>query len=150
MEARESEKVLCDIHDGPVEGHFSGNTTVQKFMWASLYWLTLFKYSHAYASKCMVYQKCAGRGKKLVAPLQPIAMEEPFQQWGLDVIGDIFLHSSKQRRYILTTTYYFMWWAEVVPLKQVNYYEVINFLKENTISRFGVSNSLVFDNATYF
>jgi len=29
-------------------------------------------------------------------PLQPIVVEEPFKQWGLDVIGEIFCHSSKK------------------------------------------------------
>jgi len=36
----------------------------------------------------------------------------------LDIIGEIFPHSSKQHRYILTVTDYFTWWIEAVPLKQ--------------------------------
>jgi len=43
-----------------------------------------------------------------------------------------------------------MRWIEVVPLKQVNDQEVINFLKKNIISRFNVPTLLVFDNAMYF
>jgi len=77
-------------------------------------------------------------------------MEEPFKQWHLYVIGEIFLHSSKQHHYILIATNYFIWWIEEIILKGVNDEEVINFLKQNIISRFGIPTSLVFDNATYF
>lgn len=43
-----------------------------------------------------------------------------------------------------------MQWLEVVLLKQVNDHEVIIFLLQNIISRFGIPVSLVFYNATYF
>lgn len=92
------------------------------------YWPTMFKDAQAYAHKCLVFQKCARRNKKSAAPLQPIAMEESFQQWGLDVIGEKFLHLSKQYHYTLIGTYYFTQWIELVPLKQVKDQEVINFL----------------------
>jgi len=58
-------------------------------------------------------------------------------------------HTSKKNHYILTTTNYTRW-VEAVPLKQVNDQEVINLLKKNIISRFDVSTSPVFYNATYF
>jgi hypothetical protein len=37
-----------------------------------------------------------------------------------------------------------------VPLVKVNEEVVINFLEQHIIMRFGIPNSLVFDNATYF
>ena len=43
-----------------------------------------------------------------------------------------------------------MRWTEVVPLKQGNNQEVINFLQQNIISRFDIPTSLVCDNETYF
>eukprot|EP00253_Pinus_taeda_P020322 PITA_20322 len=55
-EVHESEKVLQDLHDRPIGGHFTGNTTTHKVMQASFYWPTLFKDAHAYARKCPVYQ----------------------------------------------------------------------------------------------
>jgi len=54
------------------------------------------------------------------APLHPVAVTEQFQKWGLDIIGEIFPHSSKKHRYVLTSTDYFTWWMEEVPVKQVN------------------------------
>lgn len=80
----------------------------------------------------------------------PTVVTELFQQWGVDIIVDIFPHSSKQHCYILTTTYYFTQWVEVVPLKQVNDQEVTNFLQQNIMSCFGISISLFFYNEMYF
>jgi hypothetical protein len=71
------------------------------------YWPTLFKDAHAYSRSCEACQKVAGREHKVVIPLQPVAIEEPFEQWGLDIIGEINPHSSKQHKYILTATDYF-------------------------------------------
>jgi hypothetical protein len=71
------------------------------------YWPTLFKDSHAYAWKCQECQKAAGRERKPAFPLQPVTIECPFQQWGLDVIGEINPNSSKLHKYIITTTNYF-------------------------------------------
>ena len=52
--------------------------------------------------------------------------------------------------YIITTVDCFRRWLEALPLKQVNESQVISFLNQNIIMRFGVPISLVFDNATYF
>lgn len=128
-EAYESEKVLQDLHDGTTGGHFAESTIAHKVMRAGFYWPTLFKDAHACARKCLVCRRCTDRVRRSAAPLHPVVVTEPFQQWGLDIIGEIFLHSSKQDRYILTITNYFMRWTKEVLLKQVNNQEVINFLQ---------------------
>jgi uncharacterized protein (DUF1919 family) len=79
-----------------------------------------------------------------------MTIDEPFQQWGLDIIGEINPNSSKQHKYILTTTDYFTRWIEVVLLIKVNEVVVIRFIEQQLITRFGVPFVLVFYNATYF
>jgi hypothetical protein len=91
-----------------------------------------------------------GREKRAVVPLQPVAISRPFEQWGLDIIGEITPSSSKQHRYILTATNYFTKWAEVIPLTHVNEKVVIQFIEQQLITRFGMSSILVFDNVAYF
>lgn len=150
LEAHESKKVLQDLHDRSTRDHFPRNTTAHKVMRASFYWPTLFKDAHAYTHKCLVYQWCTDKARRIATPLHLAVVVESFQQWGLDVIGEIFPHSSKEHHYILTTIDYFMWWSEVVPLKQVNDQELINFHQQKIISRFGVLVSLVFYKAMYF
>jgi len=143
-------KVLSELHDGPVGGHFGGDTIAHKILHAGYYWPTLFKDAHAYAKKCKFCQTLAGRERKPTFPLQPVVIEEPFEQWGLDIIGEITPTSSQLHKYILTTTDYFTRWIESIPLKIVDQDQVISFTEHFIITRFGVSHTLIFDNASYF
>ena len=77
-------------------------------------------------------------------------VQNPFEQWGLDVVIEINLNSSKFISILLKSTDYFSRWTEAIPLKDINDNEVIQFLQQNIITRFGVPSYLVFDNATYF
>eukprot|EP00253_Pinus_taeda_P022046 PITA_22046 len=86
LEYDEAQWVLKDLLDESVGGHYVGDTTTHKVMRAGFYWPTLFKDAHDYVQKCSVCQKHAGRQARSSTPLQPIAVKEPFQQWGLDII----------------------------------------------------------------
>jgi hypothetical protein len=80
------DKVLKELHDGFVGGHFVGNTTTHKILRAGYYWPTLFKDSHTYTRNCKTYQITIGREKKAAIPLQLVIVSRPFEQWGLDII----------------------------------------------------------------
>jgi hypothetical protein len=82
--------------------------------------------------------------------LQPIVVESPFEQWGLEIVSEINPQSSKKQRYILTPTDYFNRWTEAILLTKVNDEVVTNFLEHHIITRFGMHNSHVFNNETYF
>jgi hypothetical protein len=79
-----------------------------------------------------------------------VTISRPFEQWGIDIIGEINPNSSKQHKYILTTTDYFTRWSESIPLTHVNEKVVIQFLEQHIMTRFGVPSVLVFDNVAYF
>eukprot|EP00253_Pinus_taeda_P004730 PITA_04730 len=150
IEKTEAQKVLQELHDGPIGGHFGGDTTAHKIIHASYYWPTLFKDSHEYVRKCRMCQTASGRQRKPTFPLQPVNIEQPFEQWALDIIREIIPHTSKQHRYILTSTYYFTKWVEAIPLKVANSEAIIDFIDQFIITRFGIPNALIFDNASYF
>ena len=83
-------------------------------------------------------------------PLQPVKVEQPFEQWGLDVISEIVPHSSKYSRYILLAMDYFTKCVEATPLKLANSESIIEFIDQIIITRFGIRHALIFDNASYF
>jgi hypothetical protein len=91
-----------------------------------------------------------GREKRVVVPLQLVTISKPFEQWGLDVKGEITLNSLKQHKYILTATDYFTKWAEAIPLTHMNKKVVIQFIEQQLITRFGMPSILVFENVAYF
>jgi hypothetical protein len=82
--------------------------------------------------------------------LHSIVVEKAFSQWGLDVVGPINPKYRKGHIYILTTTDYFTKWSEPMALKKVDDEELIKFLKDNILSRFGVPDKFITDNGLIF
>ena len=150
LEHEDANKVVAELHDGPTGGHFSGDTTTHKILRAGYYWTTLFRDAHAHVRKCDTCQRCIGRQAKAVGPLKPVIILEPFEQWGIDIIGEINPNSSLQHKYILKETNYFTRWVEAITLQKVNEDAVMDFLQNHIMTRFGVPISLVFYNASYF
>ena len=77
-----------------------------------------------------------GRERRPTFPLHSITIENPFGQWGLDVVDEINLNSLKLHKYILSATDYFSKWTETIPLKVINDTEVIQFLQRNIVTWF--------------
>ena len=118
------DQVLIELHNGKAGRHFGGETTTHKILRAGYYLPTLFKYAHAYSRRCQISQVNVGRERRHAFPLQPVTVQNTFEQQGLDVVSEINQNSSKLHKYILTTTYYFSRWVEVIPLKSINDNEV--------------------------
>ena len=70
--------------------------------------------------------------------------------WGLDFIGQINPPSSKGHRFVLVATYYFTKWTKAVPLKNITHREVIEFITEHIIHRFGIPQTLTTDEGSSF
>jgi len=92
----------------------------------------------------------AKRQKFSPLPLIPVHVDEPFRQWGLDLIGQINPPSSVQQKWILTTTDYFTKWVEAIPARNATDSVVIKFMEENMLSRFGCPFKIITDNAYVF
>jgi hypothetical protein len=89
LEREDANKFLKELHDGLAGGHFAGDTTAHKIMRAGYYWPTLFKDAHAYARNCKTCQISTRREKRETIPLQSVIVSRSFEQWGLDIIGEI-------------------------------------------------------------
>jgi hypothetical protein len=73
-----------------------------------------------------------------------------FRGWGMDMIGKINPPSSKGHQYILAIMYYFTKWVEAIPMKSVTSKDVINFIKEHVIHRFGIPQTIMTDGGSVF
>ena len=100
--------------------------TAHKTLTVGYYWPTLFKDAHAYAQKCQICQVNAGMEIRPTFPLQPVTVQNPFEQWGLDVVSEINPNSSKLHKYVLATTDYISRCTEAIPSKVINDNEVNN------------------------
>ena len=146
----EAKQVMEDFHKGDCGGHLFWKTTTNKIMRARYYWPTLFTDVFKAIKSCHNYHIFEGKQKLQPLPLKPIEVSAPFQQWGLDFIGEIHPSSSGQHRWILTATDYFRKWIEAIPTRQATDAVIITFLENNILSRFGCPNKLIIDNVAAF
>ena len=73
---------------------FSEDTRAHKILKYGYYWPTFFKDAHAHVQKCDTCQRSVGRQAKAARPLKPMIISEPFEQWGIDIIEEIYPNSS--------------------------------------------------------
>jgi hypothetical protein len=150
LDKEQSVEVMHQFHSSICGGHHYWKTTAHKILRAGYYWPTLFSDVFSFVKSCDKCQRFAGRQQLKSLPLKPIHVNGPFQQWGLDFIGEINPHSSGQHKWILVATDYFTKWIEAIPTKNANHQVVIKFLNENIFTRFGCPTKLVTDNAAAF
>jgi ribonuclease HI len=146
----ETPQVIEEFHEGICGGHHAWRATAYKILRAGYYWPKLFSDVNAKVRACHSCQIFAGKQKLPALPLVPVKTEAPFQQWGLDFIGEINPHSSAQHKWILTATDYFTKWVEAIPTKRATDSVVIDFLENNILTRFGCPRKIVTDNAQAF
>eukprot|EP00253_Pinus_taeda_P033485 PITA_33485 len=115
---KEAKKVMEDFREGDCGGHLFWKSTANKILRAGYYWRTLFADVYKVVKSCHKCHIFEGRQKLQPFPLKPIEVSAPFQQWGLDFIGEIHPASSGQHRWILTVTDYFTKWIEAIPTRQ--------------------------------
>jgi transposase InsO family protein len=146
----ESKRLLVDFHSGFCGGHFAAKTTAHKILRAGYYWPTIFSDVHKMVRGCQQCQLFTGKQKLAALPLQPVVVEAPFQQWGLDFIGQFKDNSSNGYTWIITATDYFTKWVEAIPTKSATDKVVMDFLEDKIITRFGVPAKITTDNAKAF
>jgi len=145
----ESNKLTKEFHSGSCGGNLYWKSIVNKILRAYFYWPTIFADVFKTVSTCHQCYIFEGRRKLLPLPLRPVVVEDPFQQRGLDFIGEIKPSSSGKYRWILTATDYFTKWIEAIPCKLYSHTVAIKFLEE-IISIFGVPRKILTDNAKDF
>ena len=69
-----------------------------------------------YYKGCQDYQCFGNVHKSPTSAMNPIIKPWPFRGWGIDLIGQIFLPSSKGHKFILVAMDYFAKWVEAIPL----------------------------------
>jgi hypothetical protein len=146
----EATKVMNEFHSSECGGHHYWKTTAHKILRSGYYWPSLFSDVYEFVKVCDKCQRFEGKKQLKSLPLKPIVITGPFQQWGLDFIGEIHPPSSGQHRWILVATDYFTKWIEAIPTRNANHTVIINFLQENIFARFGCPKRLVADNAAAF
>jgi transposase InsO family protein len=143
----ESKRLMTEFHSGFCGGHFTEKTTAHKILRAGYYWPTIFSNVHKMVKSCQLF---TGKQKLAALSLWPVVVEAPFQQWGLDFLGQFKDNSSNGYTWILTATDYFTKWLEAIHTKWETNKVVIDFLEDGIITRFGVPAKITTDNSKAF
>ena len=147
----EPKRILNDMHKGVCGAHYMPKTTAHKVLRAGFWWPTLFRDAQEFVKVCDTCQRFSGKLKfSRNLPLRPIEVQAPFQQWGIDFIGEITNKSSGGHSWILVATDYFTKWVEAIPTRNATSKVVINFILNNIIIRFECPQKIVTDNAMCF
>jgi hypothetical protein len=149
LDPQEAQKAMTDFHENLCGGHHFWRTTAYKILKAGYFWPSLFTDVCKKIRACVKCQKIYGKQQLKSFPLKPVVVSGPFQQWGLDFIGEIHQTSSGQHRCILTTIDYFTKWIESIPTRNASHMVIISFL-EDTMSIFGCPRRIVTDNDASF
>ncbi|KAL1333382.1 hypothetical protein AAHE18_11G096500 [Arachis hypogaea] len=126
---KEAYLALAKVYEGICGTHQSG----KKMKWVinrrRLYWPTIQRDS---------------------SELHVIIKPWPFRGWALDLIGQIHPPSSKGHKFILVGVDYFSKWVEAIPLREVTHNEIIDFIEEHIVHRFGIPQSITTNQGTMF
>ena len=141
---------VSNVHSGACGAHQDGHKMKWLLMRSGVYWPSMLKDCIEFAKGC---QECQMHGSIQHVPaseLHSIVKPWPFRGWALDVIGEIKPASSKQIRYILIGIDYFTKWAEVVALTNVDQEDVIGFIQNHIICRFGLPETITNNQGSVF
>jgi hypothetical protein len=115
---------------------------------AKCYWPTMLEDCFEYYKGCQDCQKFGNIQRVPASALNPIIKPWQFRGWGIDLIGQINPPSSKGHKFVLLATDYFTKWVEAIPLKKVTSENMVEFVKEHIIYRFGIPQTITTDQGT--
>jgi hypothetical protein len=138
LDDEQARVAVWEVHDGICGAHQSAYKMKWLLRRVGLYWPTMVEDCIKYQNGC---DACQQFGNLQLAPasvLNPIVKSWLFRGWVLDFIKEIHPGSSKGHLFILVATDYFTKCTEAVPLSKMTHREVINFVQEHIIHRFGI------------
>nr|GEW15125.1 reverse transcriptase domain-containing protein [Tanacetum cinerariifolium] len=137
--------VIHEIHMGSCGMHVGPRAIVRKAVRQGYYWLTMHEDSKKEVQKCDSCQINAPVPRLPKTLMTSIMAPWPFYQWGMDILGPL-PPTRGGAKFIIVAVDYFTKWIEDKPLVRIMGKEVIRFVIDNIICRFGLPRIIVTDN----
>jgi hypothetical protein len=138
----EANRLLHEVHEGVRGTHQSAHKMKWLIRRSGYYWPTM--------KGCQACQRFRKIQMVPASAMNPIIKPWPFRGWGMDKISKINPPSSKGHQYSLVIMDYFTKWVEAIPMKLVTSKDVVNFIKEHVIHRFGIPQTITADGGSVF
>ncbi|XP_034229479.1 uncharacterized protein LOC117638438 [Prunus dulcis] len=143
-------KVMGETHEGICGAHQGGRKMCWLIRRYGYFWPTMLKDCINYSKGCEACQRHGPIQQAPSVPMNPVVKPWPFRGWAMDLIGKIYPASSQQHCFIIVATDYFTKWVEAKPIKTTTSQEIITFIEEQIIQRFGIPESITTDRGSSF
>ncbi|XP_048503079.1 uncharacterized protein LOC125498829 [Beta vulgaris subsp. vulgaris] len=142
-------EVLKELHEGACASHIGGRELGEKALRTGYYWPTLKEDVLLYVRKCDSCQRHGNIYQKSSNYLTPVLFPLLFAKWGMDILGP-FPVAAGQEKFVIIAVDYFTKWVEAEAMRGLTTNDVKGFVWKNLITRFGMPQSIVFDNGAQF
>jgi transposase InsO family protein len=133
---------ICGTHAMP-------RTVAIRIMHLGYYWPTMYADAEGEVRKCEGCQIHAPVQRTPKNNLSPVTSPWPFYKWGIDIVGP-FPEAPSRIKFLLVAVDYFTKWTEVKPLATITGKQVVKFVWEQIVCRFGLPGKIISDNGTQF
>ncbi|CAL9013695.1 unnamed protein product, partial [Prunus brigantina] len=147
---KEYMKVMGETHEGICGAHQGGRKMCWLIRRYGYFWPTMMKDCINYSKGCESCQRHGPIQQAPSVPMNPVVKPWPFRGWAMDLIGKIYPASNQQHCFIIVATDYFTKWVEAKPVKSTTSQEIITFIEEQIIQRFGIPESITTDRGSSF
>ncbi|GJX99269.1 reverse transcriptase domain-containing protein [Tanacetum coccineum] len=137
--------VIREIHMGSCGMHMGPRAVVRKAMRQGYYWPTMHADAKAEVDKCDSCQIHAPIPRLPKTFMTSIMAPWPFYQWGMDILGPL-TPARGGAKFVVVAIDYFTKWIEAKPLVKITGKEIIRFVMDNIICRYGLPRIIVTDN----
>ncbi|XP_058223147.1 uncharacterized protein LOC131332856 [Rhododendron vialii] len=141
--------IIEELRTGDNGCHSGGRSLAHRAISQGYWWPTMKKDSEEFVRRC---RKCQMSTPIIHQPAQDLSLLTspwPFSQWGMDIVGKLPV-AMGGFKFLLTATDYFSKWVKTEPLVTIEETDVIRFVWQNIISRFGVPFTIITDNKRHF
>src|SRR3569832_2291723 len=142
------EQILKDFHDNKFRGHVGSKRTYEHIR-TYYYWPNMREEIDYYCKTCHSCQINKFKNRAIVADLQPIEVNHPFERIGMDCIGPLPV-TVQGNRYILIFTDYFTKYTVAHALTNITTPKVVQIFVDYLICHFGAPMKLHSDLGTNF
>ncbi|XP_057725573.1 uncharacterized protein LOC130941176 [Arachis stenosperma] len=149
LDRTEADLALAEVHEGVCGIHSGARSLAQKILRAGFYWPTIWEDSRKKVRTCDRCQKHAPNINIPAEDLHQSTVSWPFNHWGIDILGP-FPTAPRQVKYLVVAIDYFSKWIEAQPLARITSVQMISFVWQKIICRFGIPRHIVTDNGRQF